>query len=182
MALTDFLAAFYPDLDEPIHLRAIRPKGASETPENRTVKVTTTRRKLATDERLQEYLRRLNQTRGLYFVVNAGGTKKKDIKRFNAFFAEGDQLPIPEQPALLDSLSCPPSIRVETLKSVHAYLLNQGGCSAAEWQQVQRRLALHYLTPFRLCQVILAAGSSQTGKMAQALQPGMRYGRNGAAA
>jgi len=141
--VTDFLAVFYTDLDEPIHLRAIRPKGAAETPENKTVNLKTSRRKLATDKRLHRYLIRLNKTRGLYFVVNAGGTKKKDITRFNAFFAEGDQLSIPEQYALLDSLPCPPSIRVETLKSVHAYWPNQVGCSAAEWQEVQRRLARH---------------------------------------
>src|SRR4051794_7769481 len=124
LRLFDFLEPFFPDEDEPIHLRAIRPKGAVETQENQTTNIKTTRRKLASDKRLQERLHRINKTRGLYFVVNAGGTKKKDISRFTAFFAEGDQLSIPEQHALLDSLPCPPSIRVETLKSVHAYWPN----------------------------------------------------------
>lgn len=138
--LTDFLAAFFPDEDEKIYLRAFKAKGASNKPDNRAMVKDTTRRKLAADAKLQAKMTDANKTRGWYFVVNGGGNADGDIIRFNAFFCEGDDLPISEQHALLDRAPIPTSIRIETLKSVHAYWLNDGDCSETQWRDVQARL------------------------------------------
>src|SRR5262249_41084038 len=139
--VTEFLKPLYPDQDEAIYLRAIKPRGNPDAPNNRPQKVRTTRRELASDRRKQEYLRNLNKTRGLYFVVNAGGDCKENIKPFNAVFAEADNISIAEQHRLLDVCSIQPSVRVETLKSVHAYWLIQDSCTSAEWIESQRRIS-----------------------------------------
>ena len=44
-----------------------------------------------------------NETRGIYFVVNAGGGSDQDITRYNAFFVESDTLSIEEQHSVLDA-------------------------------------------------------------------------------
>ena len=68
--------------------------------------------------------------------------------RFTACFAECDDRPISEQHALLDACPLPPSIRVETKKSVHAYWLlagdNPGDVYADDWREVQRRLIAYF--------------------------------------
>src|ERR1051326_8315568 len=89
--LSDFLAAFFPDEDEPIHFRALPPKGG----QGASVKIQTSRRELASSQSLQQKLRDLNKTHGIYFVVNAGGDVDSHIHRFNAVFCESDDQPIP---------------------------------------------------------------------------------------
>jgi len=138
--VTEFLQAFFPSPDELIHLRAFKPKGEPDTLFNRPAKLSFTRSQLALDGELQRKLLRLNQTRGIYFVVNAGGDSKADITRFNAFFMEIDDLPLEEQHAALDAAPVQPSVRVETLKSVHAYWLVSGDCDRNDWEEVQRGL------------------------------------------
>lgn len=136
ITITDFLSAFYPDLNEPIHLRAFVPRGAKGEAHKRTV----TRARLAGDAGLRDDLAALNRTHGIYFVVNSGGDDDASIKWFNSFFAENDDAPIEEQHRLLDAAPLLPSIRVETKKSVHAYWLVGEDCTEAEWRKVQRRL------------------------------------------
>jgi hypothetical protein len=138
--LVDFLGAFFPNEDEKIHLRAFKAKGARDAPDNHALVEVATRRSLATDANLQTRITTANKTRGWYFVVNAGGNTDKDISRFNAFFCECDDLPLTEQHVLLDRAPVPTSIRVETLKSVHAYWLRGGDCSEHQWREVQARL------------------------------------------
>lgn len=79
--------------------------------------------------------------------------KKKGTKttyapgRFTASFAEIDDRPIPEQHALLDACPLPPSIRVETRKSVHAYWLldnSPGDQCEADWREVQARFIAYF--------------------------------------
>lgn len=143
--LSGFLAAFFPDEREPIHLRAFAPKKAPGSDVRFTARqVAVTRRTLATDAVLQEQLRQLNSTRGIYFVVNAGGETDAEITRFNAWFAEDDDRPIDEQHKRLDAAPLLPSIRVETRKSVHAYWLIAGDCSAGEWREIQLRLIAYF--------------------------------------
>jgi hypothetical protein len=136
ITLTDFLSAFFPDEIEPIHLRVFPPKGGSGT----AVKITTSRRQLTTDRNLQQRLKNLNQTLGIYFVVNSGGDTDAEITRVNAFFAEIDDLPIEEQHAIYDNAPIQPSIRVQTRKSVHAYWSIEGACSIEEWCSIQENL------------------------------------------
>jgi hypothetical protein len=130
-----FLSAFFPDPEEPIHLRALPPRGARGEVE----KFTLTRRELESATVIEK-LERLNRVRGLYFVVNAGGDTDDSITRFNAVFGECDDILIAEQHALYDAAPIPPSIRVETKKSVHAYWPLCGDCTAEQWRAVQRGL------------------------------------------
>ena len=83
VTVSDFLSAFFPDSQEPIHIRAFKAKEAQESPTNRPQKLAITRKGLA-EKRTQTQLAGLNGTRGIYFVVNSGGNKDEDITRFNA--------------------------------------------------------------------------------------------------
>lgn len=141
--LSAFLSAFFPDENEPIHFRAFKAKGAADSPLNKPAKVFATRQNLNLEKNIQRLVE-LNQQCGLYFVVNSGGDKDENITRFNAFFCERDDLPIAEQHRLLDVAPIQPSIRNETAKSVHAYWLLRGDCSAEEWREVQARLIAHF--------------------------------------
>jgi hypothetical protein len=144
-SLDEFLTAFFPDPYQDINLRTFAPKGAPDGDSRfSAVKLLTCREALACDEQLVDGLHEYNKTRGLYFVVNAGGNKDADITNFNAFFVEMDEGALSDQHAKLDACPMPPTIRVETLKSVHAYWLAAPGCSADEWRKVQRRLIHHF--------------------------------------
>ena len=142
--LTDFLAAFSPDEDEPIYLRAFKAKWSPDAPDNRPIVEVITRRKLATDAELQNRLVAANKTRGWYFVVNAGGNSDAEITRFSAFFAEIDDVPLADQHRRFDAAPIQPSIRLETRKSIHAYWLIDGDCSKAEWRDIQARLIAYF--------------------------------------
>lgn len=135
--LRDFLAAFFPDPNEAVHLRAFAPKLAPE----RSVKMwRTTRGSLPFDTSLRKEIRKANETHGVYFVVNSGGNSDAEIARYNAFFVENDTLPLAEQHTALDAAPILPSIRNETKKSVHAYWLIEGECPKEEWEDIQLRL------------------------------------------
>jgi putative DNA primase/helicase len=145
VTLTEFLAPFYPDVYEEIRGRTFAPKGAPEDdPRFSALKFGFTRGGLACDEELVNSLRAVNETRGLYFVVNRGGDKDKLITGYTAFFVESDKATIAEQHARLDACPIQPSIRVETRNSVHAYWLREGDCSEAEWRDIQRRLIAYF--------------------------------------
>jgi hypothetical protein len=139
-----FLASFFPLEDEAIHLRAFKPREAPATSDNYTVKLPTTRNGLRHDPQIRDEVVRLNQNRGIYFVVNSGGDDDESITRFNAFFAESDTATIQEQHESLDRSPIQPSIRVQTKKSVHAYWLVDGDCSEDQWRDVQARLISHF--------------------------------------
>lgn len=138
--ITEFLSAFFPEPNETIHFRTIKPKKEPDTNFNKPHKISTTIASLSSDISLKKDLLQRNKTLGIYFVVNSGGNRKIDITRFNAFFMEIDDLSIEEQHAILDKAPLQPSIRVETLKSVHSYWLINGDCKRTEWEQVQERL------------------------------------------
>jgi DNA repair protein RadA/Sms len=142
--LTDFLAAFFPDEDETICLRAFKAKDAPNMLDNRPLVEAVTRRRLATDLQLQGSMIAANKARGWYFVVNTGGNADADITRFNAFFIEIDDLPLDEQHLRYDTSPLQPSIRLETRKSVHAYWLIAGDCTEDEWRDTQARLIAYF--------------------------------------
>lgn len=77
---------------------------------------------------------------GVFFVVNAGGQHKEDIKRFTAFFYEDDDRPIGEQWERAMSLPIPPQVIIRTKKSLHCYWIASAGTTADEWNQVMRTL------------------------------------------
>lgn len=136
-----FFAAFGYGKDALIHIRALAPKGGQKLP---NVTRTITRKSLTQGATTLQDLESLNETHGLYFVVNEGGDSDADITRFAACFVESDTASISEQHSRLDAAPFLPSIRVETKKSVHAYFLIDGGCTAEEWRDVQRRLIAYF--------------------------------------
>lgn len=142
--LSDFLAAFFPDEDETICLRAFKAKGAPDALENRPLVEIVTRRRVASDTNLQSMMMAANKMRGWYFVVNTGGNVDTDITHFNAFFVEIDDLPLDEQHQLFDASPLRPSIRLETRKSVHAYWLVNGECDKDAWRDIQERLIAYF--------------------------------------
>jgi hypothetical protein len=144
VTISDWLSGLFPDPDERVCLRAIKPKDAPDSPGNRPVMLEVSRRDLATNKRLQSRLRGLNKTRGIYFIPNAGGNNDAAIERFNAAFLENDTLPIAEQHRRLDAAPLPTSARVETLKSVHGYYFLTGDCSKEQWRDIQARLIAYF--------------------------------------
>lgn len=140
--LSDFLNAFFPDPSETIRVRGFAAKGRDAVVSARSFGVS--QDQLTTLSDLQRKIVHANEERGLYFVVNSGGDTDAEIDRYNAFFAENDDLPLTQQHARLDSCPLVPSIRVETLKSVHAYWLINGGCSESEWRDIQQKLIEYF--------------------------------------
>src|SRR5215831_3269938 len=140
--LTTFLSAFFPGDDEKIHLRSLPPRGVKGSAENLTVF-----REWFTRPVPQKKLKELNETRGMYFVVNSGGHSDEEISRLTACFVEADDIPIAEQHAKLDAAPLQPSIRIETRKSVHAHWLLAGEVTAdrlGDWREAQRRLIAYF--------------------------------------
>lgn len=142
MNVTRFLEQFYPSETESIWLRTFNAKGRNDGyPQN----IETCREQLKTDKAFQDRLRGINKTQGIYFTVNAGGTKDADITRVNAVFAEIDDRPIQEQHDILDYQSpWSPSIRVETKKSVHAYWLLSEPITTENFLEIQQGLIAFY--------------------------------------
>src|SRR5581483_5395817 len=142
--LANWLVAFFLSLTEHIYLQVLPPKKAKVTSENKPVELVITRQELITNPALIGRIHALNKTRGVYFRPNTGGNIDASIVRFNAFFAEYDDLPIDEQLRRFKSAPVPPSILVITKKSVHAYWLIDGNCSEAEWRDIQDRLIAYF--------------------------------------
>ena len=138
MRITEFLQPFFPDENESVFLFAFEPKEKETRDAGRKLEVS--RHKLKTDLELQQELKMLNRQRGIYFTVNSGGTKKDQINRTNAVFCEMDDLPLEAQHDAYDNCPLPPSIRVETKKSVHAYWLLKESLSIDDW--ISRQLGL----------------------------------------
>lgn len=145
MTITDFLGQFYPDLDEPIWFRTFDAKKIPDHLRGHVQKIELTRRQLRDDKTLQERLRVLNRTQGIYFVVNTGGNTDSEITRVNAVFCEMDDKPIAEQNDIYEyGDQWLPSIRVQTKKSVHAYYLLAEPMTVPEFLDLQQGLIKHF--------------------------------------
>lgn len=105
--LGDFFTAFGYGEDALINIRALAPKGRQKLP---PVTRTITRNSLTQDATTLHDLKALNETRGLYFVVNEGGDNDADITRFVACFVESDTASISDQHSRLDAAPLLPSI------------------------------------------------------------------------
>ena len=142
MRLTEWLGNFFPDEAEPIWLRSFDAKNA---PKGHPQMIETCRAELVADKHLQQRLREINKTQGIYFVVNSGGNKDADINRINAVFCEIDDKPIQEQHDIFDYQSpWSPSLRVETKHSVHAYWLLSEPISVENFREIQQGLIKFY--------------------------------------
>lgn len=134
--LDDFLGCFFRDTDN-VYIRGLNAKGW-DGPVDTYTRIAT-REQIRTNEFIQMDLKEANENHGMYFVVNSGGFLKSDITRTNAVFCEIDDIPIPDQHELFDK-HLPPSIRVETRKSVHAYWLLESPLSVPQWERIQHGL------------------------------------------
>jgi hypothetical protein len=144
VTLDDFLSAFFPDPCEETNLRAFGPKGAPDEARFSPRKWRTCREALACDAALLAELHEANRTCGIYFVVNSGGDKAKDITRINGFFAEMDDGALASQHAKYDASPLMPAVRIETLKSVHGHWPAAPGVTLDEFGEIQRRLIHHF--------------------------------------
>lgn len=146
MRLDDFLACFFPTPTEPVFIRGFSPKELPEPMRSPVYGRQVTRQQLTGDKALQNELRELNARQGLYFTPNSGGFKEAEIVRCNAVFCEIDDQPIADQHEAYNYCPLPPSIQVETRKSVHAYwLLDQTRPTPREeWYNIQCGLIEHF--------------------------------------
>lgn len=145
MTITDFLGIFYPDAAEPIWLRTFDAKGIPNELKGYAHNIEICREQLSRDKDLQFKLKHINQTQGIYFVVNAGGTKDADITRINAIFCERDDKTIIEQHDIFDNQSpWNPSIRIETKKSVHGYWISSDELTIENFMELQQGLIGFY--------------------------------------
>lgn len=79
--------------------------------------------------------------RGLYFVVNDGGTTDIEITLCRAFFVEWDDRPKEDQLYIYKELNLPvPTFQVETGKSIHNYWVLKKPVSQLIWKPIQKRL------------------------------------------
>ncbi|MCA1993590.1 MAG: DUF3987 domain-containing protein, partial [Coleofasciculus sp. S288] len=76
---------------------------------------------------------------GVYFVVNGGGHRDKDVSECRSLFWEWDDRPIENQIFAWQELKLPePSIQVRTRKSVHNYL--RADLTKEQWLELQQDL------------------------------------------
>ncbi len=146
MRLDDFLSCFFPTETEPVFVRGFSPKELPDAMKSPVYGKQINRLSLSTNKGLQDELRRLNATQGLYFPPNSGGFKESEIIRCNAIFCEIDDQPIPDQHEAYNYCPIPPSIQVETKKSVHAYWLFEQTMpvSRTDWYNLQCGLIDHF--------------------------------------
>ena len=146
MRLDDFLACFFPTETEPLFIRGFSPKELPDTLRSPVYGRQVTREQLVGDKNLQTELRVLNQHQGLYFPPNSGGFKETEITRCNAVFCEIDDQPLDAQHEAYNYCQMPPSIQVETKKSVHAYWLLDPTetIQREDWYNIQCGLIEHF--------------------------------------
>ena len=80
--------------------------------------------------------------RGVYFVINGGGHKDRDVTVGRAIFCEHDHLPKEIQRDLWKTLNLPsPTFQVDTGgKSIHSYWVFVEPIPIADWCELQRDL------------------------------------------
>jgi len=140
-SISEFLSVFYPDEHEPVCLRTFDAKKVPDHLRGYADKFEVSRDQLQHDRVLQQKLKQINQTQGIYFVVNAGGQHDKNIKRINAVFCEmDDRETIIEQHDCYDMAPWTPSIQIVTKKSVHAYYLLEESLPVDQFMDFQKGL------------------------------------------
>jgi putative DNA primase/helicase len=83
------------------------------------------------------------QQRGIFFTVNSGGHNDADITRINAQFVESDSASIPEQWEKVNAFALPPSLVVQTAKSLHCYWLMKNA-KVEDFRRVQKKLVAQF--------------------------------------
>jgi len=109
ISTAEFLSLFHGD--EPVHFRVF----AKNNP---------TMNRYGRFEDIEDDLRRLNDNGyRVCFIVNSGGTKKVQISKINAFYADFDDQSKEEALEILSQFKHEPTIVVESKRSIHPYWL-----------------------------------------------------------
>src|SRR5262249_54213394 len=115
------------------------PKGVVDYVDGKDITITA-----LSDKDVQADLLEANETHGIYFCPNAGGSTDASITRFVAFYCEWDNEDFSLQSILLENARPQPSIVLESKRGYHAYWLIDGECSESEWRTVQALLITHF--------------------------------------
>lgn len=96
--------------------------------------------------RLEPELKRHNGlNRGVFFVVNYGGQSDKEITRINAQFVEMDEGTFEEQWKKIKKFPLPPSMVIQTRKSLHVYwFIIDKSAEVERFPVLQKRLVLYF--------------------------------------
>lgn len=95
--------------------------------------------------RLEPELKRHNGlNRGVFFVVNYGGQSDKEITRINAQFTEMDEGTFDEQWAKVNNFLLPPSMVIQTRKSLHVYWFMDKSAKVERFREIQKRLVKQF--------------------------------------
>ena len=80
---------------------------------------------------------------GVWFVVNGGGQKDKEVEACGsprAQFMEIDDIPFNEQWDIIRRFKLTPSVIIQTKKSLHTYWLLKGDPTFEQWKTIQGKL------------------------------------------
>lgn len=93
-------------------------------------------------QEMEPQLRKHNEMgRGVFFAVNFGGQTDKDISRINAQFVEMDGGTFDEQREKINSFPLPPSLVIQTRKSLHVYwFMEKGKAGVERFREIQKLL------------------------------------------
>lgn len=82
--------------------------------------------------------------RGVFYVVNSGGQTDDSITRINAQFVEMDHGTFEEQWKKVDAFKLPPSMVIQTRKSLHVYWFVDKSANVSSFREIQKRLVKHF--------------------------------------
>lgn len=82
--------------------------------------------------------------RGVFYVVNSGGQTDDSITRINAQFVEMDSGTFEEQWEKVDAFKLPPSMVIQTRKSLHVYWFVDKSANVSSFREIQKRLVKHF--------------------------------------
>jgi putative DNA primase/helicase len=95
-------------------------------------------------DKMRETLEKHNaHNRGIFFCVNFGGHNDGDISRINAQFVESDEGTFEEQWERVNAFPLPPSLVVQTQKSLHCYWLMKSA-KVERFRHVQKQLVAQF--------------------------------------
>lgn len=97
------------------------------------------------EKEVEEKLKEHNaQNRGISFIVNSGGHTDKEITRIKAQFFEMDDGSFEEQQKKIDAFPLPPSMIIQTKKSLHVYYFMDASAKVECFRELQLRLVQHF--------------------------------------
>ncbi|MGN0634273.1 MAG: DNA polymerase [Oscillospiraceae bacterium] len=82
--------------------------------------------------------------RGIFYVVNYGGHTDKEITRINAQYVEMDNISIEEQKKKIKEFPLPPSLVIQTLRSLHVYFFVDETATVEDFRPIQKQLVKYF--------------------------------------